>query len=71
MDFAATPLMENDRVRLESLDHAHAETLSEAAAEGDLWRTWYTRTPLLKRWVRRFSAATISKRRDVWRLMPW
>lgn len=45
MDFAATPLMENDRVRLESLDHAHAETLSEAAAEGDLWRTWYTRIP--------------------------
>ncbi|GAA1821085.1 GNAT family N-acetyltransferase [Nesterenkonia flava] len=45
MDFAATPMMENDCVRLEPLDHAHAGALAEAVAEGELWRTWYTRIP--------------------------
>ncbi len=45
MDFAATPTLEHPLVRLEALTHAHAADLAEAAAEGELWRTWYTSIP--------------------------
>jgi RimJ/RimL family protein N-acetyltransferase len=43
--FAATPLLENDRVRLEPLTLAHSGELAAAVADGELWRTWYTRIP--------------------------
>lgn len=43
--FAATPTLENETVRLESLSPAHAADLSAAVAVDDLWRTWYTRIP--------------------------
>lgn len=43
--FAATPVLENDLVRLEPLAPSHAEDLADAVAVDDLWRTWYTRIP--------------------------
>lgn len=45
MDFAATPTLEHPLVRLEALTHSHAADLADAAAEGELWRTWYTTIP--------------------------
>lgn len=45
MNFATTPVLENDHVRLEPLATSHAEDLSAAVAVGDLWRTWYTHIP--------------------------
>jgi len=43
--FSATPVLANDRVRLEPLALAHAGDLAVASADGELWRTWYTRIP--------------------------
>jgi N-acetyltransferase len=43
MDFAATPVLANERVVLEPLSPARGAEL--ALAVGDLWRTWYARTP--------------------------
>lgn len=43
--FAATPVLENDVVRLEPLSPSHAADLSAAVAVDELWRTWYTRIP--------------------------
>lgn len=45
MSFASTPVLRHDRVRLDPLSHAHASDLAAAAADGDLWRTWYTSIP--------------------------
>ncbi|OUM43262.1 GNAT family N-acetyltransferase [Arthrobacter sedimenti] len=45
MDFATTPVLKASGVVLEPLQLAHSENLSEAVAEGDLWRTWYTHIP--------------------------
>ncbi|WP_324014471.1 GNAT family protein [Microbacterium sp. JZ37] len=45
MDFAANPVLENDIVCLEPLSSTHHDDLAAAVAEGDLWRTWYTRIP--------------------------
>lgn len=42
---AATPILENDVVRLEPLDAAHHDDLAAAVKLDDLWRTWYTRIP--------------------------
>jgi RimJ/RimL family protein N-acetyltransferase len=33
------------RVRLELLDHRHANDLIEAVKDGELWRLWYTSVP--------------------------
>ncbi len=43
--FADTPVLEHARVRLEPLALSHAADLSAAVADGELWRTWYTRIP--------------------------
>ena len=43
--FAATPVLENDRVRLEPLSPDHGPALADAVSDGELWRTWYTRIP--------------------------
>ncbi|WP_110588651.1 GNAT family N-acetyltransferase [Microbacterium suaedae] len=45
MRFASTPVLENDRVRLEPLAYSHAGDLADAVADGELWRTWYTSIP--------------------------
>lgn len=45
MSFASTPDLENARVRLEPLSHAHADDLAVAVADGELWRAWYTSAP--------------------------
>lgn len=44
-DFAATPVLENELVRLEPLGAGHQDALAAAAADGELWRTWYTSVP--------------------------
>ncbi|WP_460774774.1 GNAT family N-acetyltransferase [Microbacterium sp. GXF7504] len=43
--FAETPVLENDLVRLEPLALSHTADLQAAVADGELWRTWYTRIP--------------------------
>ncbi|MEA9985428.1 MULTISPECIES: GNAT family N-acetyltransferase [Subtercola] len=44
-DFAAVPTLVGERLTLEPLSLEHVPDLSEAVAEGELWRTWYTRIP--------------------------
>ena len=43
--FAETPTLTRDGVRLEQLSPSHAPDLADAVADGELWRTWYTRIP--------------------------
>ena len=45
MDFAITPVLENDWVRLEPLRPDHCDELALAVADRELWRTWYTHIP--------------------------
>lgn len=45
MTFAATPVLENEHVRLEQLGESHHEDLVHAADDGELWRAWYTWVP--------------------------
>src|SRR4051812_15592681 len=46
MEFAATPTLTHERVRLEPLSHAHAADLATASATDNLWETaWYTTIP--------------------------
>jgi RimJ/RimL family protein N-acetyltransferase len=44
-DFAAVPTLVGTRLTLEPLGPGHVDELAAAVAEGDLWRTWYTRIP--------------------------
>ena len=69
MTFAQTPVLENAWVRLEALDHAHAEQLAAAASVGDLWKTWYASIPAPEG-----MAAEIDRRLAVQaegRMAPW
>lgn len=43
--FSAAPTLTHALVRLEQLSHDHAGDLAEAAAEGELWRSWVTPIP--------------------------
>ena len=45
MDFAATPVLANDAIRLEPLSPEHHDGLVAAASDGELWRTWFTSVP--------------------------
>lgn len=45
MEIAPVPTLSGDRVTLEPLGSEHADDLRAAAADGDLWRTWYTSIP--------------------------
>lgn len=45
MTFESTPVLTDERVRLEPLGQQHAADLAEAVAVDDLWRTWYTHIP--------------------------
>lgn len=44
-DFLQPLTLEDARVRLEPLAHSHAEGLRAAAADGELWKLWYTSVP--------------------------
>jgi N-acetyltransferase len=37
--------LEGDHVALEPLDASHTQALARAAADGELWRLWYTSVP--------------------------
>ncbi len=43
--FLSPVTLEGRHVRLEPLTHAHADGLAEAAADGELWKLWYTSVP--------------------------
>lgn len=45
MPFAEPVTLRGRRVVLEPLSKSHAPGLAEAAATGDLWKTWYTSIP--------------------------
>lgn len=69
MDFDALPELTGERVTLEPLTLDRADDLSTAVAEGDLWRTWYTRIPAPED-----MAAEIRRRLDSFaahQVVPW
>lgn len=43
VNFTATPVLENELVRLEPLSHTHHADLVAAVSVGQLWQTWYAR----------------------------
>lgn len=45
MTFLRPVTLSNDVVTLEPLSHDHAEGLSDAARDGELWNLWYTTVP--------------------------
>jgi RimJ/RimL family protein N-acetyltransferase len=45
IDQHPTPRLHGRHVALEPLDAGHAEGLRAAAADGELWRRWYTNVP--------------------------
>lgn len=45
VSFLEIPTLRGTRMTLEPLSTDHAEELAQAAAEGELWRTWYTSIP--------------------------
>ena len=45
MELTALPTLTGSRVTLEPLSPGHVPALRAAAAEGELWRTWYTSVP--------------------------
>lgn len=45
MDFALTPVLVNDAVRLEPLSCAHREGLEAACRDGEVWASWFTSVP--------------------------
>jgi len=45
MAFVEPVTLEGRHVTLEPLGHEHAATIRDAAADGELWRLWYTGVP--------------------------
>jgi RimJ/RimL family protein N-acetyltransferase len=39
------PVLENDHIRLEPLQPVHIDALEAAAADGELWKLWFTSIP--------------------------
>jgi RimJ/RimL family protein N-acetyltransferase len=64
-----TPVLVNDRVRLEPLALQHAADLQDAVGVDDLWRTWYTHIPSPKG-MSRDIARRLELQQDS-RMAPW
>jgi len=45
MSFVEPVTLEGRHVRIEPLAHEHADAVRAAAADGELWRLWYTSVP--------------------------
>jgi hypothetical protein len=45
MRFVEPVTLEGRHVRIEPLAHEHADAVRAAAADGELWRLWYTSVP--------------------------
>lgn len=45
MPTLSTPILEDEHVRLEPLRMQHAQALEAAAADGELWKLWFTSAP--------------------------
>lgn len=45
MIHVAPVVLENDAIRLEPLTESHHDALAAAAADGELWRLWFTSVP--------------------------
>ena len=69
MELSATPTLAGSLVTLEPLSQDHVADLREAAAEGELWRAWYTSIPhpeaMADEVARRLSLHTEG------RMLPW
>lgn len=61
--------LEGNGVRLEPLTHEHHPALMHAAADGELWRLWYTFVP--KPEETRDYIAGLLKRQQDGNLLPW
>jgi RimJ/RimL family protein N-acetyltransferase len=54
MAFVEPVMLEGRHVRIEPLAHEHADGVRAAAADGELWRLWYTSVPApdkTKEWI--------------------
>ena len=61
--------LERDGVRLEPLAESHRDDLVAAAADGELWRLWYTGVPAPDE-VEAYIAAALKGQRDG-HMLPW
>jgi N-acetyltransferase len=56
-------------VRLEPLDHSHADALAAATSDGDLWKLWFTSVPEPER-VREYITTALDGQREG-HMLPW
>lgn len=61
--------LERDGIRLEPLSLAHGPELSEAVADGELWKLWYTAAPEQHGVVAYIETALAGQARGV--MLPW
>src|SRR5437762_12915363 len=61
--------LEGNGVRLEPLKHEHHDALMRAAADGELWRLWYTFVP--KPEETRDYIGSLLKRQQDGNMLPW
>jgi N-acetyltransferase len=61
--------LEGNGIRLEPLTHEHHDALMRAAADGELWRLWYTFVP--KPEETRDYIASLLKRQQDGNMLPW
>jgi N-acetyltransferase len=65
-----TPVvLEANGIRLEPMTEDHAEPLSRAAADGELWHLWYTAVPF-PGGMREYLATALAGQRDG-HMLPW
>ncbi len=69
MQQVAPVMLEANGVRLEPLEAAHAPGLVEAAADGELWRLWFTSVPRPEQVTGYIEAALDGHRAGV--MLPW
>lgn len=69
MDFASTPVLANDAVRLEPLGHEHHDGLIAAASDGQLWRNWFTSIPSPESMQREIQRRLTLQQQD--QMAPW
>jgi RimJ/RimL family protein N-acetyltransferase len=62
-------VLEGHGVRLEPLGREHVEGLARAAADGELWRLWYTSVPAPEETADYVAAALAG--RDAGHMLPW
>jgi RimJ/RimL family protein N-acetyltransferase len=65
----APVVLERHAIRLEPLSYEHRDALADAAADGELWRLWYTSVP--DRASTQTYIADALKGQDAGHMLPW